>query len=103
MGSAVSAKGGSSRLLDGINERSSRVICKACWSESAAKCATPDLVLCVIAPPSSSFVTSSCVTVLITSGPVINIYDVFLTITLKSVIAGEYTAPPAQGPSMQLI
>ena len=37
-----------------------------------AKCATPLISLCVIAPPSSSFVTSSCVTVLITSGPVTN-------------------------------
>jgi hypothetical protein len=30
-------------------------------------------------------------------------YDVFFTMTLKSVIAGEYTAPPAHGPRMQLI
>ena len=29
-------------------------------------------VACVIAPPSCSFVTSSCVTVLMTSGPVMN-------------------------------
>ena len=50
------------------------------------------------APPSSSLVTSSCVTVLITSGPVTNMYEVSLTITLKSVMAGLYTAPPAQGP-----
>ena len=40
------------------------------------------------APPSSSFVTSSCVTVLITSGPVMNMYDVSFTMMLKSVIAG---------------
>ena len=39
---------------------------------STAKCATPLFSLCVIAPPSSSFVTSSCVTVRITSGPVTN-------------------------------
>ena len=34
------------------------------------KCATPETAACVRAPPSSSLVTSSCVTVLITSGPV---------------------------------
>ena len=27
-----------------------------------------------------------------------NIWDVFSTINTKSVIAGEYTAPPAHGP-----
>ena len=50
------------------------------------------------APPSCSLVTSSWVTVLITSGPVMNMYDVRSTIRMKSVIAGEYTAPPAHGP-----
>jgi hypothetical protein len=34
-------------------------------------------------------VTSSPVTVLITSGPVMNIADVWSTITVKSVTAGE--------------
>ena len=38
----------------------------------AAKCATPLVALCVIAPPRSCLVTSSCVTVLMTSGPVMN-------------------------------
>ncbi len=56
------------------------------------------MAACAIAPPSASFVTSSCVTSRITSGPVMNMYDVSRTITVKSVIAGEYTAPPAQGP-----
>ena len=37
-----------------------------------AKCATPLFSLCVIAPPSSSLVTCSCVTVRMTSGPVTN-------------------------------
>ena len=73
LGSVVATKGGSSMLLDGMKERSSRVIRRACSSESAAKCATPDFALWVIAPPNSSLVTSSCVTVLITSGPVMNI------------------------------
>ena len=43
-------------------------------------------------------VTSSCVTVLMTSGPVMNMYEVSRTMTVKSVMAGEYTAPPAHGP-----
>ena len=38
----------------------------------ATKCATPLVALCVMAPPSSCLVTSSCVTVLMTSGPVTN-------------------------------
>ena len=33
-----------------------------------------------------------------TSGPVMNMCDVWSIITVKSVIAGEYTAPPAHGP-----
>src|SRR6478735_11206260 len=62
------------------------------------KCATPDLAACVMAPPSSSNVTSSPVTVFTTSGPVMNMYDEPSTMKTKSVIAGEYTAPPAHGP-----
>ena len=61
---------------------------------------TPDLVIWVSAPPSSSAVTSSFVTVLTTFGPVTNIYEVFFVMKIKSVNAGEYTAPPAQGPNM---
>ena len=52
----------------------------------------------VRAPPSSSWVTSSWVTVFTTSGPVTNMYDESFTMKMKSVIAGEYTAPPAHGP-----
>jgi hypothetical protein len=44
--------------------------------------------------------TSSPVTVLITSGPVTNIWLVLSTMITKSVSAGEYTAPPAAGPMM---
>ena len=51
---------------------SSRISRRHSRSSGTAKCATPLVALCVIAPPSSSFVTSSCVTVLITSGPVTN-------------------------------
>ena len=58
-------------------------------SSSATKVATPDLVAWIIAPPSSSCVTSSPVTVLITSGPVMNMFDVPFTMKMKSVIAGE--------------
>jgi len=87
-GSPTAIRGASSRLFEGINDKSSRTIRNACSSESAAKCETPETLLCVTAPPSSSFVTSSCVTVLTTSGPVMNMYDVSLTMMLKSVIAG---------------
>ena len=58
-------------------------------SSSEAKWATPDLELCDIAPPSDSKSTSSPVTVLITSGPVMNMCEVSLTMKMKSVIAGE--------------
>ena len=55
------------------------------------------------APPSSSKLTSSPVTVLITSGPVMNMCEVLSTISVKSVMAGEYTAPPAHGPMISEI
>ncbi len=55
------------------------------------------------APPSSSKVTSSPVTVFTTSGPVMNMYELSLTMRTKSVMAGEYTAPPAHGPMIRLI
>ena len=38
-----------------------------------------------------------------TSGPVTNIVPAFSTIITKSVIAGEYTAPPADGPTLAVI
>jgi len=60
------------------------------WSSSSdAKWATPDFVLWDIAPPSVSKSTSSPVTVLMTSGPVMNMCDVSFTMKMKSVIAGE--------------
>ena len=51
--------------------------------------ATPDLVAWLMAPPSSSSVTSSPVTVFTTSGPVMNMCDVSRTMKMKSVMAGE--------------
>ena len=47
--------------------------------------------------------TSSPVTVFTTSGPVMNMCDVLVTMKTKSVIAGQYTAPPAHGPRITLI
>ena len=73
------------------------------YSFCATKCATPLFEPCVIAPPSSSNETSSPRTVLTTSGPVTNIVAVLSTIITKSVIAGEYTAPPAEGPILAVI
>ena len=72
-------------------------------SSRAMKWATPLVALCVIAPPRSCLETSSCVTVLMTSGPVMNMYEVSRVMKIKSVIAGEYTAPPAHGPMIALI
>ena len=51
--------------------------------------ATPDFEAWLIAPPSSSSVTSSPVTVFTTSGPVMNMCDDSRTMKMKSVIAGE--------------
>ena len=67
-------------------------------SLAQVKCETPLTSPCVSAPPSCSIVTSSCVTVFTTFGPVTNMNDVPRTMNVKSVIAGEYTAPPAHGP-----
>jgi hypothetical protein len=72
MGSSVSRRGGSSTLLPGRKPSSSRMSRRHSRSSGTAKWATPLVALCVIAPPSSSLVTSSWVTVLITSGPVTN-------------------------------
>jgi hypothetical protein len=57
----------------------------------------------LVAPPSSSRVTSSPVTVFTTSGPVMNMCEVSRTMKMKSVMAGLYTAPPAHGPRITLI
>ena len=72
-----------------MKESRLRMIWMHCSSLSAAKSATLDLEACVTAPPSSSAVTSSCVTVRITSGPVIIMLLVFFTMMMKSVMAGE--------------
>ena len=74
------------------------VCCNASISLIKDKSATPDFEVWVFAPPKSSAVIFSCVTVFTTSGPVTNMYELSSTIKVKSVIDGEYTAPPAQGP-----
>lgn len=71
---------------------------RASSSSAARKWALPLTVLLVRAPPSSSAVVRSPVTVSMTSGPVTNMCEAPSTITVKSVIAGEYAAPPAHGP-----
>jgi hypothetical protein len=50
--------------------------------------ATPDLEEWLMAPPSSSRVTSSPVTVFTTSGPVMNMCELSRTMKMKSVMAG---------------
>ncbi len=85
----MTRRGGSSRLFAGRNDRSVRIFRRPSASLSATTWATPDVPACVSAPPSASFVTSSWVTALMTSGPVTNIELVPRTIRMKSVIAGE--------------
>jgi hypothetical protein len=59
-------------LLPGTNRNSSRTAARVASSESWTKWATPLTDACVSAPPSASIVTSSCVTVFTTFGPVTN-------------------------------
>ena len=77
----------SSILFCGRKESSSRIDISN--SSSVLKCVTPLLLLCVMAPPSSSLLTSSWITVFTTSGPVTNIWLFSFTIKMKSVSAGE--------------
>src|SRR5262245_4336173 len=98
-----STTGGSSRLFDGRNDMRYRTSSRHDFSSGATNVATPDLVAWLMAPPSSSSVTSSPVTVFTTSGPVMNMCDVSRTMKMKSVMAGLYTAPPAHGPRITLI
>ena len=97
-GSSVGRRGGSSRLFDGRKAIRRRSSSRHWVSSSAAKWATPLVLLCTPAPPRPSKSITSWVTVLTTSGPVTNMNDVPWTMNVKSVMAGEYTAPPAHGP-----
>ena len=96
--SPVSMVGGSSMLFCGMNDIKKRTSSRHDFSSAETKVATPLLLAWLIAPPSSSSVTSSPVTVFTTSGPVMNMWLLSRTMKIKSVIAGEYTAPPAHGP-----
>ena len=96
--SAVSNTGAVSILFDGKKLINLLISAIHASSFDDTKWATPLVLLCVMAPPNASAVTSSPVTVFITCGPVINIWLVLSTINMKSIIAGEYTAPPAHGP-----
>src|SRR5207247_5861160 len=62
-GSEVARRGGSSKLFEGRKLISSRIMARQSASSRETKWATPLVALCVIAPPSSCLVTSSCVTV----------------------------------------
>jgi hypothetical protein len=64
--------GGFSRFDSGRKSTSRRISDSASTSFSKAASATDDLRVCVVAPPSSSAVTCSFVTVFTTSGPVTN-------------------------------
>ena len=97
--SSDSTSGASPRLFCGKKPSRYRTSARHDCSSAETKVATPLLDAWLAAPPSSSSVTSSPVTVLTTSGPVMNMWLVSRTMKMKSVIAGEYTAPPAHGPS----
>ena len=92
--------GGFSRPFWGRYSSSSRIWRKQSCSEPATKWQTPERTLCVSAPPSDSKSQDSPVALRTTSGPVMNMWLVPSTMKTKSVKAGEYTAPPAQGPRM---
>ena len=76
-------------MFSGRKDISRRSCAIASASEPEVKWATPDLLACTIAPPRSSVLTSSWVTVFTTCGPVTNMYEVCSTIITKSVMAGE--------------
>ena len=75
-------------LFEGRKARSSRTSSRTAFSSAAVKVATPDREEWLPAPPSSSRVTSSPVTVFTTSGPVMNMCELSRTMKMKSVIAG---------------
>ena len=75
-------------MFSGRYESSLRKSCMHERSSGLTKCATPETVECTVAPPRSSEVTTSWVTVLTTSGPVMCMYEVSSTMAMKSVIAG---------------
>ena len=81
--------GGDSTLFDGMNRKSDRIASRHSSSLAQVKWLTPLVAPCVSAPPSASMVTSSCVTVFTTLGPVTNMYEMPRTMKVKSVIAGE--------------
>ena len=76
-----------------------RSVANSSSSVSQAKWALPERWLWAMAPPSSSAEISSPMAALMTSGPVMNILAMPLAMNTKSVSAGEYTAPPALGPT----
>jgi predicted Rossmann-fold nucleotide-binding protein len=83
-----SDRGRSSRLLEEEAEQVAHVL-QAHGVVGRGKWHTPELGGVVEAPPSSSKLTSSPVTVFTTSGPVMNMYEVSSTMNTKSVMAGE--------------
>jgi len=76
-------------LFDGINERSFWTIVIACASLSATKWMLPLMVAWAAALPTSAIVHFWPVAAKMTSGPVMNMFAWSLTMTWKSVSAGE--------------
>src|SRR5674476_1357093 len=74
-------------LLRGMNDTSFLIWLKHSSSVMAKKWALPDTSQCTLAPPSSSIEISEPTTVLITSGPVMNILEIFSTTNTKSAVS----------------
>jgi hypothetical protein len=81
--------GGGSTLFCGQEREQVARVLEAGLSSSAVKCATPDFEAWVAAPPSSSKLDVLTGHGLHDLGPVMNMYELSLTIRTKSVMAGE--------------
>jgi len=101
--SVASLTGSGEWQLSGRYDSNSLIFRMQSSSFSVTTWHTPLLEACATAPPRSSCETSSPITALITSGPVMYMYEVFFTMKIQSVRAGEYTAPPAVGPIIAVI
>ena len=76
-------------LFEGMKESRRRTWSMRVLLALGAKCATPDFAACDFAPPRSSKVVFSPVTLWMTSGPVMYICEVPSTMKMKSVMAGR--------------
>jgi hypothetical protein len=83
-----SLTGGASAQLEGRKDSRRRTSARQDLSSVLTTVHRPDRVEWGTAPPSCSVLTSSPVTARTTSGPVMNILEMPLTMKMKSVMAG---------------